>query len=202
MGHNADADILLRSLYETALATRFVFGSKRRKTAPKLPDIPRRFSAMDFRAMLYVAAVDISLLKMLTQARDVVGAKRNARYRFKEVAERVSQIEGVIGKDWVKSIWKANSYSGTSVRGLASWCGMEAYHIQVYGLQSTRAHGASATELVEGRFIDDLPKIIHLSGAMLCYIIRDIRRGFRMEADVPTDNAIREFMAAADFNMD
>ena len=203
MGHVEDADVLVRALFETVMAVRFILKPKKRVSACSsqlcaelavLPPIPRN-GTMDFRAKLYAASEPIKLDKLLRRFLTKPGMKRMTTQKHRErIADVVSDVESDIGSEWVERIRKTKSYSGIQqVRLLAEYCGLLKFWDSVYELQSGRAHGAGAVDLFYGRSTDKLPNLVGMSGEMIATILTDAQAAFRLSKNQHIEEVIASF---------
>src|SRR5262249_36263166 len=139
------AEILTRALFETMLAQRFIVG--KRTSRFKLPRQPKGFrSRAEFRARLYLCASAIKLELMVKKVetgkkvakRSITAASRRC------ILEAARQAKKHLGSKWIKAIQQTQSFSGLTVRQLASYCGFDTEYATLYGIQCHVAHGGDA----------------------------------------------------------
>lgn len=156
-GYLENAEILDRSLFETLLAVRFVLRKPKRISAcstelqgarRKLPPIPKKSQACEFRAALYIASEMVRFHRLGEDILQVPGNKRfldsESRRRMQEAAD---EAERNIGPHW-RRILQRGSFSGLSVKHLAECYGLQEHHRKLYGVQSTKVHAGGACDLL------------------------------------------------------
>ena len=196
-----DMEILCRSLFENALAVRFVLRPARRRKAcsaalrarlAQLPVMPRRYRAVDFRAILYSAYWFIRTDKKAGGARAVRGLKRFSSKKTRDaLSGAASEAQKLLGS-WSKA--QKDGYSGLSINLLAEYCGLGDMHTAVYGLMCSKTHANDALAHMDiaddGSWIASvgghelkLQATMHLAANFLGIILHDVNRAFRLGLD-------------------
>ena len=151
--------MVARSLFEGLLAVRFILTKPKRADScspgvsgklKRLPPIPKRRAAVEFRADLYGVYSTLRTHSIVSQASAVDGLKRTASpKRVTKTADWIAGIERRIGRRWTSFLQRAKSYSGLNVAEQA-----EAYRLLVpyrgiYGLQSFQTHAITGSRYVK-----------------------------------------------------
>jgi hypothetical protein len=196
-GYAKESETLTRSLFESQLAARFVI-------EPRLPEQTwskvlndeykflsnlsgsgiSKFTDMNFRAMLYAASVVVTLDKKTERIKSLPGLRGVLPTDFGEnMRESAADAQAVIGDAWADRIRSKRNFHGfSSVKLFAEYCGAEKshYYETVYGLQSTSAHGAGATSLLEAPNQDQLSRSLCLPCGILGEALGDFDRVFSL----------------------
>ena len=151
IGHDENAQILLRSMFEALLAVRFIvsdpipLGECSRDlqgVRKKLPEIPGTYNAVDFRAGLHVAGEAFSNYRIGSKS-DTITPKQLAG-----IKKRAADAETEIGPDWTRTLTTTRSYCGLQIRQQAESYGLKKMH-EAYQLQCVQVHANDATRYIE-----------------------------------------------------
>jgi hypothetical protein len=147
------ADILARSLYETALATCFVlveeFGYQAGAVPKGAPISDGECLPRELRAKLYLAYQPLwterHAQRLLQIPRfEELGKSIAAKYSD----EVLSVIKNELGPQWTRVLQQGPSYSGLTIKGLAAALGgeLDRWYGSFYFFQSRNTHGADAIQ--------------------------------------------------------
>jgi hypothetical protein len=157
LGLVEDAEILLRSLFESLLAFRFVFRRQRalQRCSPGLqqalkrwPKIPSTMPAPVFRALLYDAHEMFQTANTFKEGKSVKGIARRCASSERRIAPIVTGVAKLIGPWHAILTNRPYTYSGLTVAQLAELYGLQKLHRSVYALMSIKTHGGRATQSV------------------------------------------------------
>lgn len=187
IGHDENAQILLRSMFEGLLAVRFIVSDPiplaecspdLQGVRKKLPAIPDTYNAVDFRAGLHVAGEAFSNYRVGSKS-DTITPKQLAGIR-----KRAADAESEIGPDRTRTLTTGSRrYCGLQIRQQAESYGLEKMY-EVYQLQCVQVHANDATRYIErgdgwlrlnlARDPSRVPDNIQLGVGWIAAIIKDI----------------------------
>ena len=196
LGLVEDAEVIVRSLFETTIQTAFVLKRNIRLsrgwgTAPKAP---HGGYSTEFRARLYLARQVVNEEKRTKAWHGRVGLKTSARRVSDAVAEKVRIVETWLGPAWVEWL-RCRSMAAFKVETMAGNVGLARWYHAVYGPQSTIAHAGDALTHLRatddattidaklGADIDSVPGPLHLANAMCGLAARFVNSRFRLGLD-------------------
>jgi hypothetical protein len=195
IGHDDNAEILTRSLFETMLAERFILKPWPRKY--NLPKPVGRHPPRDFRGLLYLSAPAIKCEKLLDRIQKTPGAKRTVpKSRAAAIRNTARDCEAVIGSAWAAKIRARNAFSGLNIWDLAQHTGFKREYATLYGLQSFSTHGGTALNHIEAtesrvdlKRIPDFAKCaerIGIAGSYLATVLCDIGKALEVGTEIIT----------------
>lgn len=191
-----EAEIMLRSLFETKLATRFILLPGLRTDwqngLPKaFPPIPSDRTAVGFRADLYSCSETIRLDRLTDKlAGDPILNDAATAAIVEQPKRRMADVEKLIGPEWIACIRKSKTYSGMRVSELATYCGSGEYYLKVYGHQSSKVHAATALTFLQPADLSVLGDIFVMGIALLGEVLDDFNRAFAMNLKGPFEHLV------------
>ena len=208
-----DMEILSRSLYENLLALRFIArpakrfaacSSELRSSRSKLPRIPRRYRAIDFRAVLYASSFFATVEKKIAAAKQLRGMKRllsNANTQANDTI--AADARQYLGADWLAAQKRFGGYSGLRIHLLAEQCGLATMHLSIYGIMSTRTHANDGLAYMEK---DGSTWVVPIAGneaklavnmslaaEIFAILLLDLDRLFRLQLSARCREVLRPF---------
>lgn len=146
-GFVAEAEQLVRSLFEGALAARFVCQApvpdNERPSGIKsheFPPIPAGVNPIDFRSRVYAGH---QLVQKHRSSADADVCAIVPAETIASVVAHATQLKSDIGEDWARRIGKTKGYSGLSVKDLAGNYGLLSLY-SCYKEHSNRSHANDA----------------------------------------------------------
>ncbi len=143
-GLAAEGDILVRTLFETLVAVRFVLKPRvtLRENGTPLAKIPGKPLTTHFRACLYFAHQELEYQKGL------VGRRGFTKKDRQHVADRVDLALKTIGTEWAKRL-KGGNYAGVHLRALCGSIGIGHIYDALYRPLSWAVHARDASSHVQ-----------------------------------------------------
>lgn len=190
IGASYDADVLVRTLFETTLATLFVVF---RNVALEIPDFPDDELTSDCRARVYLA------FGTMQEYRDFLRKRFDPRFgtaiaiteeRLRRSSEKA---ESVIGPFWASRQKRSRTYSGFKLNDLAEKLDpmLSKWYAGIYAHQSLPTHALDAANHVQFDEIDGqmMPRwqstiyevkiTQYAAGYFLCRCISELHNRFR-----------------------
>ena len=147
LGLTDDANILVRSMFESLLVVLFLLRQKVVfKHGNRKP--PKDRLSVDFRAALYAAKQALNCQKISQAWLETPGLKRDGKKLKQRGDEQVAEARRVIGSDWIGWLKKGNMF-GLSVEVMAKNLGLCKWYQSIYRLQSSGVHAADALHHLE-----------------------------------------------------
>jgi hypothetical protein len=158
LGLTDDAEILVRSMFESSLVTLFLL--RRRvvfRNGRRLPPTPPKGGlTVAFRVKLFVADQALKERKMVRAWLGTPGLRRKGKSLAHPVNDRVATEEKRLGSQWM--CWlKDGILLGLSVETMARNLGMARWYAQIYRPQSSKVHGSDALDHLD---LDDVRQLI------------------------------------------
>ena len=157
-GYVENAEILTRSMFESLLAGRFIFGPdkptkdcspKLREALKCLAEIPNGLTQRDFRALLYCHRTTFGVRYMGIRARRHANLRKSAKDKGSRLEECLPEIEKQIGKEWVNKLKSWSNYSGMSISNLAENAGLSELYDTFYAMNSLTSHASDPLRHLE-----------------------------------------------------
>lgn len=158
LGLTDDAEILVRTMFETCLSVLFLLRKRAiLRHGKRLPPKPigGQFS-VSFRAELYTADQALQLDKRVRDWLSTTRLKRNGKRLECVATDWVDTARKAVGDDWLKWL-KTGSTFGLSIEIMAKNLGMGIWYSAVYRPQSAKVHAADADQHLES---DDFLPVI------------------------------------------
>ena len=188
IGQIENAEILTRSLFETALAGMFVLENKKRHAKDIV--IPKRWNHRHFRAALYFSYRPLKLDRL----RQKLANQRPSKNRrvYKAVLKSLDPIARVADNLRKRmTVGEPSWFSGLTPQQMAQRHGWSDYHNHIYGLQSDTTHGTAALDRVQltedGDLIAKLkadihavPETLYLAANILEGLLGVVDRAFKL----------------------
>lgn len=160
-GEAADASIVARSMFETAMVIAFVLKprfspnefdntGKKKKSKKKMRPVVSKNLSRELRAALYLTRQAIDPAKFAERHRNRPGMKLEAKKRRKLVNSSgvITQYEKIIGTQWMSILMSPSTftYSGLSISHLAQSLGapFPKWYFTIYDPQSSHVHAVDS----------------------------------------------------------
>ncbi|OHB78776.1 MAG: hypothetical protein A2V98_21665 [Planctomycetes bacterium RBG_16_64_12] len=148
LGLVKDAEVVARSLFESAVQTLFVLkrNIRLRRGWRNAPKPPRRGFSAEFRAKLYLARNALNLRKQVNVWQSKRGLRRATRPAVKPVAGMVKTAQSWLGPAWINWLESDKCKAAFTVEMMAVNVGLGRWYDGVYRPQSAVAHANDALD--------------------------------------------------------
>jgi hypothetical protein len=195
-GHTESAALIVRSMFESLLAERFIVGTRQAaylcsaSAQAKLADYPpkaRGARGIEYRTWMYLAYPPLVLTKKAKDAESIVG--NTVVNNVKQFAQEATDN---LGEDVARRIKKERSYSLLQVAELAEAVGLAEWHRKIYYLLSFETHSnANAQYIINNRVhlggeIHRIEEVLPLASGVFAYLLSDFAKisGYSVDAQL------------------